>query len=298
MNKIGIVGSINTDFVSFADKMPKPGETVNGRSFSINYGGKGANVAVSAARLNGKSKIFACVGDDNFSKAALENLRNQNVDVSNVKSVKGEFCGSAQITVTPETNSIVVCSGANGKFNREYIEELENEITKMSIVATQLEIPVDTVLSLSRICRKHNVKFLFNPSPIKCVPKEIYENSDYILVNEVEIKQLEGYDDNKPFELLKMYNGKLILTKGKEGVYFYDGEIKNIPSIDVTPIDTTGAGDTFTGAFLTAIVKGYSLNRSLIFANTAAGLKTTKKGAQTGMPYIGEVEKYLSENKC
>ncbi len=293
MSRIGIVGSINTDLVSYVDKMPEAGETVSGTSFKITNGGKGANVAVAAARLNGSSKLFGCVGCDIFSESAIKNLEKENVDITCVEKIKDEYCGTAQIIVTKKTNSIVVCEGANARLTPEKIYSMEEELAKLDIIATQLEIPIKSAEAVSEICRKRNIAFLFNPSPVKKVPEKIYKNADYILVNEIEIQYMEGYDSSNPLNILEKYSGRLILTKGKEGVYFYDKKIKHIPAIDLKPVDTTGAGDTFTGALMVSLSNGKSLEESIIFANTAAGLKTLKQGAQTGMPTLKEVNSYF-----
>lgn len=296
MSRIGIAGSINTDLVSYVDKMPEAGETVSGTSFKITNGGKGANVAVAAARLNGSSKLFGCVGCDIFSESAIRNLEKENVDISCVEKIKNEYCGTAQILVTKKTNSIVVCEGANACLTPEKIYSMEEEMAKLDIIATQLEIPLESAVAVFEICKKRDIAFLFNPSPVKKVPEKIYKNADYILVNEIEIQYMEGYDSSDPLKILEKYSGRLILTKGKEGVYFYGKKIEHIPAIDLKPVDTTGAGDTFTGALMSALSNGKSLEDSIIFANTAAGLKTLKQGAQTGMPTIDEVNNFLKKN--
>lgn len=297
MSGIGIAGSINTDLVSYADKMPVAGETVSGRNFKISNGGKGANAAVAVARINGKSKLFGCVGDDIFSLNAIKNLENENVDISCVERIKGEYCGTAQIIVTEKTNSIVVCAGANALLTPKKIYSYEEEIAKLDIIAAQLEIPVDSVKTVAEICKKRGVAFLFNPSPVKKVPDSVYKNADYILVNEVEIQYIDGYDSFNPMKVLEKYSGRLILTKGKDGVYFYSDKIEHIPALNLKPVDTTGAGDTFEGALMVALSKGNSLKDSVIFANTAAGIKTLKEGAQTGMPTLNEINDRLNGNK-
>ena len=153
-------------------------------------------------------------------------------------------------------------------------------------------------MEASRICKENNIKFVLNPSPIKEYPKEIFDNATFVIVNEIELTQIEGYNSKKHHDLLKKYPNKLILTQGKDGCFYCDGKnIINIPAIkNVEPIDTTGAGDTFLGSFMVAINNEMNIFDALTFANICAGLKTTKLGAQTGMPTLKEVKKYIKTN--
>lgn len=298
MKTIAIVGSINTDMVFACKRSPVLGETVLGTKHYVSFGGKGANGAIAASRLGGNVKMFGCTGDDHFSVMAIKNLKTQRVDVKNIKKIEGEIGGIAGITVSEGTNSIVVVPGANSNVTEKYLEQNLHELLKCDIFASQFEIPTKTVLFLSRFCKENKKTFILNPSPILKYPKQIFDNATYVIVNETEIKQIQGYNANIPLEVLKKYPQKLILTVGSEGVYFSeDREIKHIDALKVKAIDTTGAGDTFMGAFMVSLSNGKSFAESITFANTCAGIKTTKIGAQTGMPTKLEVDKYLSLKK-
>lgn len=294
MKNLTIVGSINTDLVFKCNKEPIIGETVIGDEFSIYNGGKGANNAIAIARLGYKVNLIACVGEDDFSKSAVKNLHQNYVTTKYIKVVPKTKGGVALITVANKNNKIIVVSGANALVSEDDIKRYEQVISSSSIVGSQLEIPLKTVETLCKVCKKNKVPFVFNPSPIKALPKSLIKDSTYIIVNEVEIEYITGYDKEKPFDVLKDYPNKLILTKGAEGAYFCDGkQIINVPALKVNVVDTTGAGDTFMGTFMTAIAEGKSVYDSVSFANTCAGIKTTKLGAQTAMPTMSEVKKFL-----
>lgn len=295
--KIGVVGSVNVDIVCESESLPKVGETIMGRDFMISFGGKGANEAVASARLGASTSLFACVGDDMFSRNAIANLQVEGVHITAVKQVKKEKCGFANIVVSNKNNQIIVVPGANNRLDSAYVNKFASRIKECSIVGGQFEIPVESLLLVSRICRENNIKFVLNPSPIKDYPMELLDNATYVIVNEIEILQIDknNKDINK---LLEKYSQKLILTRGSKGCYFHNGEkIINVPAINIDVVDTTGAGDTFMGAFMVGVNGGLDFAEAIKFANVCAGLKTTKLGAQTGMPRMRDVLKYVKNNK-
>lgn len=296
--RIGVVGSINTDLVVNTEKIPAVGETVEGKEFVISFGGKGANVSVAASRLGESVNLLSCVGDDIFSKNALAHLQEENVHITAVKQIKNEKCGFASIVLSNKNNQIIVVPGANAKVDTKYIKQYTSRIKECSIVGAQFEVPIDSVLLTSQICKDNNIKFVLNPSPIKDYPKEIFNNATYVIVNEIELEKVNGYTSKAPFKILETYANKLIMTKGKDGCYYHDGlKLIHIPSINVDTVDTTGAGDTFLGSFMVAINNNLDIHNALTFATICAGLKTTKLGAQTGMPKLNEVKKYIKKNK-
>ena len=296
-NKIGVIGSINTDIVCQTDIIPVVGETVIGNGFSTLHGGKGANEAVAAARLGAKVNLIACVGDDNFSKLSLKNLKNEKINTSGITELKNTQGGIANIIISNKNNQIIVIPGANEKLSTEHINKNISKLLECGIVGCQFEVPVDSLLHASQICKNNNIKFVLNPSPLKDYPQELFNNSTYVIVNEVELSSVSGYNPKKPFDVLKQYPNKLILTHGAEGCYYSNGkETINIPALKVKVVDTTGAGDTFLGSFMFAINNNLPLNNAIRFANICAGLKTTKLGAQTGMPKLNEVKEYMKKH--
>ncbi len=298
MKRIGVVGSINTDIVCNTDNLPQVGETVFGKDFLISFGGKGANEAVACARLGASTNLLACVGDDMFSKNAVAHLQEEGVHITAVKQIKNAQGGIANIIVCNKNNQIIVIPGANALLDENYVRKYANRIKECAIVGGQFEIPLESLLLVSRICKENNIKFVLNPSPIKEYPEELFENATFVIVNEIELQTVKGYNKKDPMSVLKKYPNKLIVTQGGDGVNFSDGEqIYNIPAIDVNVVDTTGAGDTFLGSFMVGINNELSIRDSIYFANVCAGLKTTKLGAQTGMPKLSDVKKYIKTNK-
>jgi len=283
--KIGIVGSINVDFVTVAKRNPSVGETIVGETFRVVMGGKGANVAIAIGRLGGSVTMFGAVGDDDFGKKAIVNFKENNVGVDTIVALKNESTGSASITVAEGNNTIIVIGGANDKVDEKFIKSFEKQLLACDIIGTQLEIDPSAALWLSRFARKNGKKFVFNRSPDKKYKPEIIDNADILIVNEIEINELGGEG-----ALLKHPN-KLILTEGANGVRFYDGnKMVHVPAPKVKVVDTVGAGDTFMGALIVKMSEGATLFDAIKFAAVAASLKCTKLGAQTAMPTRAEVE--------
>ena len=205
--------------------------------------------------------------------------------------MKGEKGGSACITMGDNTNSIIVVGGANGKYDLNCLKRDIDKIVDCDVIATQIEIPFETVECLINEVYKAKKVMVFNPSPIRELSQDLLDKCSYIIVNEVEIKQLPNFKTEE--QMLKEYNGRLILTKGGDGAfYYYNGKVENQPSIATKVVNTTGAGDTFLGAFSVAISENKTLPEAIAFANLCAGLKVSKEGTQTGMPTREEVENF------
>ena len=298
MGQIGIIGSINVDLTTKTNVVPVEGETVIGEELIVGFGGKGANLAVASSRLGEKTNIIACLGDDDFSKDALKNLKNEKVCTDGVIFLKNQKCGIANIILQNGQNRIIIMPGANELLEPSMLDENLEILKRCSVVGGQFEIPAKTLCYASQLCKQNGITFVLNLSPIKPYNKKILDNSTYIIVNEIEVQELPKYDSHNPNEILKLYPNKLILTKGADGVYYSDGkDIIHIPAIKAKVKDTTGAGDTFFGSFMVAINRGLGLYNALRLANICAGLKTTKIGTQTGMPTIKEVRDYIKANK-
>ena len=255
MYDIVVIGSINADLVFKADKRPNPGETLIGKDFKTVPGGKGANQAVAASRLGAKVAILGCLGKDQNGVFLEENLENNNVETKYIKKTDDAPSGVAGIVLAEGDNSIIVVPGANYKVDKEYIDKNKETILNSKIVLLQLEIPVDVVKYVIEICSNSEVKTILNPAPIQKLDEDTLDKLDYLTPNEHEFEILYGSSNEE--KALKEQKNKLIITKGSQGVVFNRGDkIINIPSLEVDVIDTTGAGDTFNGAFAQSIVKG------------------------------------------
>lgn len=292
MFDILVIGSINADLVFTSSKRPNQGETVMGEDFQIIPGGKGANQAVASARLGSKVGIIACVGEDENGKMAIENLRKNNVETKYIEIIKDQFTGVANIIVADGDNSIIVVAGANNKITKKIIDKNIDVITSSKVVLLQQEIPLDMVEYVIDICYEKNIVIILNPAPANKIKKDMIEKINFLTPNEHEVKIMFGDEDVDG--ILKAYPNKLIVTRGKKGVRFFDSlKIVNISACKVEAVDTTGAGDAFSGAFANGIAKGESLEDILVFANKVAAISVTRFGAQNGMPYLDEMENII-----
>ncbi len=289
MKKIMVIGSISTDFNVITTKRPEIGETIRGESFSTSFGGKGANQAVAAARLGAEVKMVGTVGTDEFGTLLLANLEKNGINTDNVERVTEIESGSAHITLVDNDNSIIFIPGANNAFNEARLEPLKEEIKTVDFVIIQNEIPMAIITQLIDICDELGVQTIYNPAPAEQVERELVEKVTYLTPNETEFSVL--FPGLPIEEGLRNYPNKLIVTLGSEGVAYFDGEeIINVPSYQVPVTDTTGAGDTFNGAFAYALSKNANLTTSIQFGNLVAAISIQKFGAQGGMPTLAEVK--------
>lgn len=292
MAKIIVVGSSSIDLVVTSSKRPGAGETVLGESFKTVPGGKGANQTVAAARLGADVTMIGRVGDDHYADIILNNFKANHVSIDHVEPVTHMESGTAHIVLAEGDNSIVVVKAANNEVTPAYIDQSLSAFDGADMVMIQQEIPEETVMHVSRLCKKRDIPLLLNPAPARPVPEEVIENAAYLTPNEHEVTIL--FSDLSVSEALRKYPNKLFITEGSRGVRYFDGEKEVlVPSYKVETVDTTGAGDTFNAAFAVALAEGKPIYDSVRFANRAASLSVTKFGAQGGMPYREEVEAQL-----
>lgn len=289
MNKITVIGSISTDFVVTTAKRPEVGETVTGLDFKTTFGGKGANQAVASARLGGSVQMIGAVGEDLFGKELLQNLSQNGITTQNVERVTHLPSGSAHITLSDNDNSIVYIPGANNAVTITSITAIANELTDSDLVIIQNETPQEVIEEVAKLCFEHQTRLLYNPAPARVIGKELIDRVTYLTPNENEFKMM--FSDLSLSEGVQLYPNKLFITLGAKGVLYHNGvEEKLIPSYQVQPLDTTGAGDTFNGAFGVAISAGMTVEDSVKFGNLAASLSIQKFGAQGGMPTLEEMK--------
>ncbi|MGN7385364.1 ribokinase [Sporosarcina sp. SAFN-015] len=289
---ITVIGSMNMDLVVDTNRVPENGETILGKDFYTFPGGKGANQAVAAARLGGNVHMVACVGNDVFGTELTRNLQEQGVDTANVSYSSEKSTGIANIILSENDNRIIVVPGANYELRPSMIEGLRDMIKMSNVVVMQLEILPETVKAVLKICDELNIPVVMDPAPAEFFDRDMISGIQYITPNQYECEQLFGVQMD---EALEMYPNQLIVTLGKDGVRYFDGEKHiHIEAIRTNAIDTTGAGDTFNGAFAYAISHQYALYDAVRFANAASSLSVEKLGAQTGMPTKAEVEARLA----
>lgn len=293
MTRIAVVGSINMDLVVETDIMPQKGETLIGKGFFMCPGGKGANQAVAASRLGVGVSMFGSVGQDENGHSLISNFQRENIDTTYINFAKDAPTGVALIQIADNDNSIVVVPGANTFTDISYLNKVKEKLLDFDTVLLQMEIPIESIEFLVNYLYENQRVVVLNPAPAQRLSKEVIEKVSFITPNEHEYSIVFGGSVGMD-SLLRKYPNKLIITQGENGVRYFDGsEFIVVPCIKVDVLDTTGAGDTFSGAFGVSISEGKSIYESISFANAAAGISVTKKGAQAGMPCKNEILKYL-----
>lgn len=299
-----VVGSINMDICISTDRIPKIGETLNGRDFFNSCGGKGANQAVAIANQQCKTTLIGAVGSDDIGQQLINNLKKHNVNTDNIK-VSKENSGTAMIVLVESDNFIVINNGANYDLNIEDIIQNEDIIKEHNIMVAQLENKLETIEEAIKIANKNGLKIILNPAPAIKLKKEILQMVDYLVLNETEIqvivdKNVESDDDYKNYLLLLVELGvkNPILTLGEKGVMFIqDNKIVHKPAKRVVAVDTTSAGDAFIGGLASQLSKGIPLDEAIDFAICVSAITVTRKGATGSIPTLEEVEDFINSTK-
>jgi ribokinase len=275
---ITVVGSINLDVVATVDRHPRPGETVLATSFETTHGGKGANQAVAAARLFDHVSFIGAVGRDATGNELVSRLGSEGVDVASVQVV-AEPSGTAMVTVDEEgENTIVVAAGANWCVRID--DGGRDLLARSDVVLSQLEVPMDIIAEVGRATRG---RFVLNAAPPARIPTEVLDAVDVLIVNQHEAMALSG--SLEPDALRAIGVETVVVTLGSEGAQVVTrGDVGFVPALPVMPVDTTGAGDAFCGAFAVGLAEGRDVFASAAFGAIAGALATTRVGARTGMP--------------
>lgn len=285
MKKIFVIGSINTDLVISASKMPVAGETITGGSFFVTRGGKGANQAVAAARFCGDVSMCGRIGDDTFGKDALESLIKENIDASNVRVSEGCSGGVAVITVIDGNNRIILDKGANALLSKSDVDVAFSNAKEGDVLLTQAENPVEVIGYALKKAKEKAMTTIFNPAPADKAYEKYFAYCDFIIPNETEVEIFGGLNAIKD-----KTDAVIIITLGDKGYAINDKKgCKTHPCAKVAVKDTTAAGDTFCGVFAVCIAEGNSVEESAETASIAASLACTKAGAQPSIPTKKEV---------
>lgn len=299
--KILVIGSLNMDMVISVRELPRRGETILGGSPDYIPGGKGANQACAAGKLGGTVAMLGKVGRDAMGRTLKENLAAAGVDVAHVEETPDAPTGMAVIYVSETgSNSIVVVPGANALCDRDYIEANEALIAASDIIVLQLEIPYEAVFRAVELAKKHGRLVVLNPAPAPdSLPPQVIAGLDYFTPNETELARIAGLPVGNTEEavtagkkLVSQGVGTVLATLGEAGALLVTAEdARVIPSLRVKAVDTTAAGDTFNGAFVTALSEGMDEAAAIAFGNKAAAISVTRKGAQTSIPSREEVDR-------
>ncbi|MFF0319158.1 ribokinase [Nonomuraea angiospora] len=285
-----VVGSANADLVVQVERHPAPGETVLGSELAVHPGGKGANQAVAAARLGARVALLGRVGADGHGRLLRESLERDGVDLGHLRDTAAAS-GIAMIAVGPRgDNSIIVAPGANARLTEGDVLDAAPLLRSAPVVSLQLEIPLPAVLAAARLARRA----VLNLSPALPVPDELLALCDPLVVNEHEAALLlgaPGEPERQARELLALGPRSVVITLGADGaVVAEDGVVQAVPSPRVAAVDTTGAGDAFTGALAWRLAAGEPLTEAAAFAARVGAAAVRRPGAQDSYPTMAEVE--------
>lgn len=303
MSEIIVVGSINMDLTMSTKIFPNAGETVLGDSFQTDLGGKGANQAIAAANLGAEVSMIGSVGNDLYGKLSCDNLANNGVSVTDIIVQENTPSGTAMIILCDSDNRIIVNSGANALLSPKHLRSKANLFTGAKVVLSQLETPLATVQEAFLIAKEKHCLTILNPSPICELPASLLELTDILVLNEHEashlvnrpIKNVLDAEESIPL-LLHLGVRDVILTLGALGcVYTMQGKTFYHPARKVSAVDTTGAGDSFTGAIVYSLAKDISMEQAISLATLVSSVTVTRKGTSSSFPKIKEVKKILKK---
>jgi len=300
-----VIGSLNMDLVAIAQQLPQKGETIMGSKFMTFPGGKGANQAVAAGKLGAKVYMVGCVGRDAFGIELLSSLQKSGVNTEYVDS-KDVATGVALITVDSSgMNTIVVVSGANENCGREHVDAALKAMGEPGILVLQHELTADTVEYAIRAARAANWMIILNPAPARQIPADVLSLVDIVIPNESEARLITGrcvdsIDDAVAAaqDLVGAGARWAVITLGSRGaVCCSNKQTHHLDAIKVDAVDTTAAGDAYTGALAFALAQGWPMLDALRFASAAAALSVTRLGAQPSLGCREEVEHFIEQTR-
>src|SRR3984885_2250977 len=287
--RIAVIGSANTDLVTFSSVFPRPGETLFGQNFDLGFGGKGANQAVAARLCGAEVLMLAKVGDDLFGEATIRNFASFGIDTTHVKMVKGVSTGAATILVEPSgQNRIIVVKGANDQLSAADVDAAAAALRGVDTIILQFEIPLETIYHAVRFARTHDIRCIVNPAPAVPANLASLAAADYFIPNETEAELLTGLPVHTLEEaaacakaLLQQGFSRVILTLGARGSLIASAQgCIHVPPFAVTAVDTTGAGDAFIGSLAVFLAGGAGEKGAVAPAHHYAALSTTRVGTQ------------------
>jgi ribokinase len=287
-----VVGSINVDLFTYVDRLPRPGETVIGGTYRQAHGGKGANQAVAAARLGADVALVGMVGDDDMGRSAITELDREGVNLDDVR-IAHNHTGVAQIMVDAQgENQIAVASGANYDLTGDMVAESLGRNADKAVVGAVLEVTEEAVLAAATVAAERGWTFVLNPAPARALSNQLLSHVAVLTPNEHEVSELGA---SSPQDLLDAGAGAVVVTKGSKGADLIrlDMPPHHQPGFEVRAVDTTGAGDSFSGALAWALADGRQLEDAVEFAAASAALSTMHPGARAGMPSRGQTEEFL-----
>jgi ribokinase len=300
-----VVGSINIDLVANTERIPIRGETILGSGFQMHPGGKGANQAVAVARLEYPVRMIGRLGDDAFGLQLRSHLEQAGVDVSGVITTPCSSGVAIIIVAHSGENCIVITPGANALLTPADLDANIEIICSAGIVLAQLEIPIETVEHLSRICIREGIPLVLDPAPAANLSASLLSSVSWFTPNEIEAAFFTGGSNGAAHLLDPAHTADALISNGITGVVLKLGSrgafiaskgslAEQLSPFPVKAIDTTAAGDAFNGAFAVGLLLGRTPAASARFATAAAALSVTRAGAQPSMPTLAEVNQLLA----
>lgn len=306
---VSVIGSMNADYTVTTAELPKPGETVAGGPLTILPGGKSANQASAAALLGANVTLFGAVGHDTNADFLLSHLRDAGVDVGHVRHVEGPS-GTTVITVDSHgENTIVYSAGSNATVTPDYVDSIAEYLTSTAVLGLCLESPMESVTRAAQIAHAAGRTVLLNDSPFNAnLPAKLIAAADILLVNEHEMAQLLGIAEPEDGDwdggvdwsdiatrLTAFGFDSAVVTLGGDGSVVIDhGDIRRIAPVQVKPLDTTGAGDSFMGTVLAGLSSDISLFDAAELASSVAAYSTLRYGAQASYGTAEQIIKYFA----
>ena len=300
--RVIVAGSLIMDLVVRVPHHPSVGETIVGHDFRTFPGGKGANQAVAAAKAGTKTQMLGCRGADDFGDELVAFLSAAGVDTTHVNIDEEAATGVGHVAVADDgSNAIIVVPGANGSFSPTAIRQLK--LSSKDVLVAQLEIPFETIQVIFERAREAGARTILNAAPAADGAERLLQLTDILVVNEVELahfakQDVDAKDVSKITETVDSLRAHvdqiIIVTLGEAGLMgFANGEVINVPARKVMAVDTTGAGDCFTGSLAALLAEGAPLEQALRFANKAASLSVQVPGAGPSMPSRLQVEQIV-----
>jgi ribokinase len=300
--RVCVIGSANVDYTMAVPRLPRAGETVLDGRLLVTFGGKGANQAVAARRLGAEVRFLGCVGADAPGQAIRDRLGALGIGLAGLSECPDAATGTALILVDADgRNQIAVASGANYQLSVEMLEPHEESIAWADVVVCQLETPLAAVQWALAHARARDVTTILNPAPAQPLADGVLGAVDYLTPNAGEAAALGGtaVDDLESADvaaarLLERGVGTVIVTLGERGALACDGvRTLHFPAFPVSAVDTTAAGDAFTGALAAGLATGGTIEQAIPLAGAAAALACTRRGAQDALPDRTEIEAFL-----
>lgn len=305
MKRIAVIGSLNIDHVLRTRSLPSSGETIISESYQLKCGGKGANQAAAIGRLGVSVHMIGKVGDDEAGTMQIKSLEKSGVNTDGIIIDKEQKTGAAFITVDNKgNNTIVLFSGTNGLLTKNDVNQKKYLILDSDVVVLQMEVPVETTSHVIRLAHKNNKKIILSLAPAIEIDQPVLGMVDFLMVNEVEIKFLSGIKfniediNNSIIKLRKFFKNNIVITLGEIGSVLVDSNENIYRSLayKVNAVDSTAAGDAFTGGFIMGLTEDLSLSDCMEIGNAAGAISVTRQGAQPSLPFKDDLAKFLHKN--